>query len=366
MLFRLTYSITPWRDPPSNPIHFTYGGTEPVRVSLFRPENPKDGAFTWPEDSVHCTAEKRIAPPAEIEAAFVSISENRLPEGTVVKKEAWYLEADGTLKPNYAIPLSHFPPWFRRFVNELHKELRDYLVSTIRVLRWRCLVEGRPNPFAHVRFEWSFDGLKWRYVPTSTSLHVELQRNVHFSPKALAEIEKLVSEGRSEPLGHELLREAQHLRSSTPRSSLLTAVAAAEVGFKECVADLVPQAKWLILKVPSPPLTKMLKEYLPNLAGRRLIKGLVSPPPKHVMRVLHEAVEKRNEVIHQGAASLTSDDLVVVLDAVSDLLFLLDYYRGQEWALENITLDTLDELGLAVEGIPNHCGVVRSQGSVED
>ena len=74
-----------------------------------------------------------------------------------------------------------------------------------------------------------------------------------------------------EPLGHELLREAILNRKANPRSSLVLAVAAAEVGFKQFAARVFPDAAW-ILELPTSPLTEMLAKF-PWAALKEKISG---------------------------------------------------------------------------------------------
>jgi hypothetical protein len=46
---------------------------------------------------------------------------------------------------------------------------------------------------------------------------------------------------------------AAQLRRANPRSALIIGMSAAEVGFKQCVGYLVPDAAWLANHVPRPP-----------------------------------------------------------------------------------------------------------------
>jgi hypothetical protein len=43
---------------------------------------------------------------------------------------------------------------------------------------------------------------------------------------------------------------------------MILAVAAAEVGFKQFIVQMQPETKWLVANLPSPPLDKMLAEFL--------------------------------------------------------------------------------------------------------
>jgi len=91
--------------------------------------------------------------------------------------------------------------------------------------------------------------------------------------------------------------------------------------------------------MPSPPLVKMIEEYLPMSPAKACIGNEVLPPPEGVVQILKKGVNLRNTLIHVGSAKLSKSAVEEVLTAVSDLLWLLDYYRGFTWALDYVTED---------------------------
>jgi len=99
---------------------------------------------------------------------------------------------------------------------------------------------------------------------------------------------------------------------------------------------LVPAAEWLANHVPSPPLTKMISEYLPSLPAKLKIQGRVLPPPTRIRAQLQKGVESRNNTIHVGSAAPSVKDIEELLLSIRDLLYLFDLYCGFEWALEKI------------------------------
>ena len=121
------------------------------------------------------------------------------------------------------------------------------------------------------------------------------------------------------------------------------AVAAAEVGIKQTAASVAPDTRWLMTEGPSPSAIKLLVEYLPTLRIRRF-QGHVVPPTRAMKRNLGDAVKARNELVHAGAFTLEPDRLIEMLDSIKDLLWLLDFYTGQTWALNNMTAPTQREL----------------------
>lgn len=146
----------------------------------------------------------------------------------------------------------------------------------------------------------------------------------------------LVTSSHREPVGHELWREAWNLRNSNPRSSLVIGVAAAEVGLKQVISLLVPEAKSLVENIPSPPLDAIMRKVLPDLP----IRADVEPTrraPRHLRTAITSAVEDRNRVVHLGA--MPRSNLRETLLAIREFLYMLDMYAGQPWA-EALLTDT--------------------------
>jgi len=158
-------------------------------------------------------------------------------------------------------------------------------------------------------------------------------------------VETATARGDKPPVGHELFRRAYEGESGQ-RASLVMAVAAAEVGVKECIIDLAPDTEWLALNVPSPPLDKILKKYLPGLKKKCMDPNRLDEIPQSITKVLKRAMEIRNEIAHKGAPPPCSAELIEILTAVHDLLYILDYYCGHEWALEYLSKQTKQKLRL--------------------
>jgi hypothetical protein len=114
------------------------------------------------------------------------------------------------------------------------------------------------------------------------------------------------------------------------------AMSAAEIGLKELVSRLVPDAGWLVGNVPSPPLVRMLIEYLPRLPLVNSDAAFV-PPARSILDELRKGVTMRNSAAHIGARHVDIDDVEHVVDAVTDLLWLFEYYVGNDWALQYLS-----------------------------
>ena len=143
-------------------------------------------------------------------------------------------------------------------------------------------------------------------------------------------------------MAHQLLREAWNLRHQNPRGSLIIGVAAAEVGTKALIVDLVPVVRAFVDDLPAPPLVKLVKHSLRELP----IRADVAPDlrcPKSLLRILDAAVQDRNAVVHRGV--LPSLPLYKTLQSIREYLYLLDFYSGEQWAAAHLTEETRVALG---------------------
>jgi hypothetical protein len=228
-------------------------------------------------------------------------------------------------------------------VRLVHKEMSSHARRTMGLIRWRANSHGRPNPIRSSLldgFRWSLDGVEWKIVADSVSFTASL----HVHPQWTSENEQFLgaetSRELNEPLGHELLREAWVNRIANPRSSIVLAVAAAEVGFKRFASKVFPDTEWILENLPSPPLVKMLKELFPWPQLKVQINGIGLTPPDFVTKTLEKAVKLRNEIVHGREKDLDRRTVVSVINAVRDLLYLLDVAQGQQWALHHLSAES--------------------------
>lgn len=106
-------------------------------------------------------------------------------------------------------------------------------------------------------------------------------------------------------------------------------MAALEVGVKEFIAGKCADARWLADNIPSPPVLRMLQEYVPMLAGT---PARTHPIPKDVLDELRDGIQIRNLIAHVGAP-IEYDKLRRVLTGVRRALRFLDVYQDRAWAL---------------------------------
>jgi hypothetical protein len=241
-------------------------------------------------------------------------------------------------------------PAVKEISKRIGTRLHDFLRHAVSVMRWRVGASGHPNSVVNSRgLQWSDDGRVWKSVPGFLGMRLSIGIPYRrMGDGVRASVTGLVEAGKREPLGHELFREAWNQRNELQRSSLLIGISAAEVGFKEFISDLVPHAEWLALHAPTPPLAKMLTDYLPKLPVRYRIRDAAPFVPKGIADVLKKGVLLRNETAH-SRGSVAHDTLEEILRAVRDLLYLLDLYAGQNWAWEEISHDTRELIVSEIE-----------------
>jgi hypothetical protein len=307
------------------------------------PEEEKKGVRRW--DSV-CVATFTPGPPASVVAILESLTVGRMPPRSTRDPEKYPdIPDSGEIPPGLSAPAELLPEFFREWIRKVHRQLHGAKIRTVNVVRWRAALEGPHNPLQSAgSVEWSLDGEHWRGMPGSISARLGAVSGLTLNPATLAVLEDAIQEGHDEPLGHQLHREAWGQFRSNPRSALVIGIAAAEIGFKRLVADLLPGAGWLIEHVPSPPLVSMLTDYMPILPVRLKLHDQVVISP-WIVGILKKGVRLRNELAHQGRAP-RGDTVEEVLSAVKDLLWLLDYYAGHEWALAHLSNKSRAELGL--------------------
>jgi hypothetical protein len=175
-------------------------------------------------------------------------------------------------------------------------------------------------------------------LPRDTYVSIHGTSRLELSECAASELQGLLTRHELEPLAHELFREAWGQRQDNPRSSLLLGMAALEIGVKNYIAACVPDAAWLAENVPTPPLLRILQEYLPTLhpAGGTPI----APLDDDTAGVLKVAVKLRNGLAHTGS-NVPRERLVRSLRAIRNVLWRMDVARGHEWASDYVT--SLDE-----------------------
>jgi hypothetical protein len=232
---------------------------------------------------------------------------------------------------------------------DAYRDMQGHMTRMLRLARWRAnYFKGGLNPLrTFMDLDWSFDGVEWKpiqRIATSARLYISPQPTP-WTVEAQHFMEKESSSELDEPLGHELLREAWTNRGQNPRSSVVLAVAAAEVGFKQFASKSFPETAWILESLQSPPLIHMLTKFPWSRLGLQL-NNTVPTVPKSIIKELGNAVSLRNKIVHTGVAELKDTTVVSVIAAVRDLLYFLDALEGQgrSWSISNMSHEARKEL----------------------
>jgi hypothetical protein len=314
-----------------------------VSVTLRHPTKDEQEQAKRRADEVLCESTLEREPKDKVRRLFEEVSRREIPEGY---DPAWIfpgdIDEDGRIRSIGLLHMEHLPAHFATYCRTSLQDLSSSTSRAMAVLRWRLGLEQGPIPVASTYWDdrFSFDGIHWFPFPSDGHSTIVATRSQPVSEESIHEITELLQSGENEPLPHTLFREAWSLRTSNPRSSLLIGVAAAEVAMKQYVSSAVPHARWLVENLPSPPIEKMAKDYLPLLPRKATDSG-VTGIPVGVLDELKKAVVLRNHVAHKGEYSLKHESLYKKLLAVRDFLWLLDYFGGHAWALAYVRPEVL-------------------------
>jgi hypothetical protein len=260
------------------------------------------------------------------------------------------IDEAGRIMEGFSVPFELYPPPLQTVCDDVFLELHDGLERFLKLLRWQQEIDAPHRVFD---FE---PALYWR-VAEGPYRHVGRKRQGGFTTRSPAGITWSEEDQREfaalwaqttaeEPLAHELLREAKVALDASPRSALLLTATALETGVKTHAAKLVPDASWLLSEMPSPPIHKMLRRYLPNLHATRGTGLADWAKLKPLFNDAEKLAQYRNDLTHAGqmpAEVLAA--LPTLMNSVSDLLYVLDVLDGYQWAKECVGHKTRALLG---------------------
>jgi len=280
-----------------------------------------------------CVANGNYSLTPEIEEIFRSISQRCVPEGISSNFDSTeYIDSDGSIKEGYILPLSSLPSNFQDFCKGIKIQLSEVIKKIVCLVRWRYNLRGGHNPFRELLFVWTLDELKWHRFPHTIEVSTEFYKHLKVTEDVTKEVQEIFDTGVTEPLGQELFREAWEQKNRNPKSSLVIGIAAAETGFKECLAKLEPRVDWFLEEIQSPPLEKMLREYWPTLPKLPVVNGKKLLIPGDLITTLRKGINIRNKIVHGRQTKLSYDTLEEILFAIKDILCLFDYAVGFEWS----------------------------------
>lgn len=337
MYFKLEYTIREFSLPEDEVMALEVHSAHEVKVQIRAP-NKKEQEQGHKIQHAFSNAYVELDASERNDEIFRKIEGNKILE----PESQWSLKYKGQDDVEITLPsIDEFPEHFKSFLSQVHKELSDSSKIVISALRWRTNKLGPHNAISTRGMFWSKDKIFWHPAPSSLSTRLlAVSSTIRLSCDAKRDIVNLVKKQYQEPVHHELFREAWGQRNDNPRSSLVTGISSLEVAIKSTIGTLIPGASWLAENMPSPPVLRLLNEYLPQLPASNHIGGKVLPPPKETMDLIKKGVTIRNQISHIGGKAPVDDTLDQILEAVRDIMWLLDYYCGHSWAYKFISEET--------------------------
>jgi len=264
--------------------------------------------------------------------------------------------SDGQLAEKRLDGFQNYPSSYRSFILDLHREMDGIASDIFNTLRWRLGIEGGPLRLISIpgSMRWYHDasraaddehGFLNRQIPLGViELTFPESQEWTFSQTHRRAVEELLAKEAVEPLHHDLFREAWQNQRSNPRSALVIGIAALETALKTAICELHEPLRWVLENLPSPPVDKLLREYLPQLSARKNLSGKGQRAPAGVITIVKKGIEQRNRLVHGREEIIAQTEVRNLLECVRDVLYLLDYYRGHDWAIERVRHEFVDQL----------------------
>jgi len=239
--------------------------------------------------------------------------------------------------------LDSFPTEYREFLHRTARRMGELATRALAVALWRTGARSGPPEIKvyPLHLFWTRQLMEggtssessWDQVPSGiVTVGLPDLSFFNLDESIAPHISLLLDEATPQPLGHDLLREAWRIHESNPRAAVVVAVAAIETGLKQFIASQLPQAEWLLRNLPSPPLHKLLRDFLPSVPSKAKGHQTVPALNSSTVRVVTEAVERRNSIVHVGEAEVDEEWLAALFQEARRLLYDLDYHSGYEWA----------------------------------
>lgn len=252
-------------------------------------------------------------------------------------KDEILIAEDGTFRKGFHPRRYLCPSDISLLLEHVKSELTFRANRFLKLLRWRQGIDAPGEVVSHGALYWRVGDGEYPIAPLDGSPSEEIilkgMLGIHWDEGHSSAMQELWSvNDLMEPLGHTLVREAAALASKSPRSSILIMTAALETAVKMHISHIAPDTAWLMQELPSPPICKVLRDYIPTIHCIRGKEIDFWDKVKPFIKKAEKLVTLRNKVAHTGKipenAGPIQDDLVLV----SDLLYLLDVLDGQDWA----------------------------------
>lgn len=253
-------------------------------------------------------------------------------------KEEILINEDGQCKDGFSPRPYLCPSDIRQLIENVESELSSQTGKILKLLRWRQGVDAPSEIMEHRSLYWKVGEGDYPLAPLDggpyhNTVVVPGMYGLHWDEADSKDLQELWAQNDiAEPLGHTLVREAAALASESPRSAILIMTAALETAVKMHISSIAPDTDWLMEEIPSPPIFKILRDYIPLIHLRRGNELIFWVNVKPFIKKAQKLIELRNKVAHTGKIPEDAAPVHENIELVSDLLYLLDVLAGQAWA----------------------------------
>lgn len=248
-----------------------------------------------------------------------ALTSGRLPEGRVLTDDL-------------------FPDFYAQHVQALQAELGSAVERVIDLLALRVAALPVPGELTlrmpAVRIPGS---TKWRSLPawafSGGSLGGPLAT---LGKKEAADVQaQLMSPDPPRLGGYSLFREAWQASLGHPRAAFITAFAALETACKEWLGEQLPDTKWLVESMPSPPLAPLVAQYIAPVAERRGFREEAAQLAS-MEGDLKKYAQRRNELAHGRGGVFNHRETKAALRTLERAYWLLQVAASVPGARENL------------------------------
>ncbi len=260
------------------------------------------------------------------------------------------IAADGAFAKNYHPRRYLCPADILELIRRVEGELSLKADRLLKLLRWRQGFDAPGEMITHRSLYWRVAEGDYPLAPLdggdSKEFEVPAMFGIHWGEQYKDELDDLWAErDQTEPLGHALLREAATLSSDSPRSAILIMTAALETATKMHISKIATDTSWLMEEVASPPIFKILRDYIPKLHASKGRNMDFWEEIKPLIKKSQKLVEIRNKVAHTGRIPDDAGQIQDHFGVVADLLYVLDVLAGHEWAKSLVSHSLRKSLG---------------------
>lgn len=291
---------------------------------------------------------------AELEAFARAFIQRRLiatpPSVTlpIYRNDRLAVGADGLFLEGFRPYLEECPLGIQSLIDDVELKLSEVALRFLHLIRWQQGVDFDSKIISRKSLFWNTGEPEYHIVPSRSQapFEVGMAKGLEWEERDQGAIAELWA-GKSfeEPLGHRLIRSAASLFDDSPEGALLILATALESGVKSHVCFLEPGNRWLLEKAPSPPISRILSEYLPKLYKQKCPNAPSFDKIKPWLDEVKEIFNKRNVTAHTGAKPVLSKPFDHYIEKASDVLYLLDVIEGHEWAKQRLSAELCMALG---------------------